>query len=242
MTRQEVIEQAIKQCLRELYTRVQPAVTWAKFENECRKYSDSYKEWEELRSKGDKRDLQEYCGPRPYEFYYLPSYVMKEICDSYVYAYKLDAHKNLLDIIGILKDYCEKPIIDKYIEREGDQPGYRGYDHPDNLKKELEKLFENEILKDIARQYNDQFHLNNTSIESSVSNIYAKILQDKFFKFLDMAGDFFTWNSDLNTFSVNVYLGVSPCSNKDTVINNWKKYRNKDITIDDSIYKEDEED
>jgi hypothetical protein len=221
MTRHEVIEQAIKQCLEELYTRVQPAITWEKFKNECRKYSDSYKEWEALRSKGDKRSLQEYCGPKPYEFYYLPSDVMKEICDSYVSAYKLDAHKNLLDIIGILKDYCENPIVDKYIEREGNQPGYRGYDHPDNLEKEIVK-----ILGDVA--------VDNTYYQHAILN--------KFYKFLDMAGDFFNWNSDLNTFSINVYLGISPCSNKDAVINNWKKYRNKDITIDDSIYKEDEED
>jgi hypothetical protein len=206
-------------------------------------YSNRYKLWEKTKDTDPEyigKTRLECIGPAPYEFYYLPSDVMKEICDSYVSAYKMDAHKNLLDIIGILKDYCEKPIVDKYIEREGNQPGYRGYAHPDNLEKELGKLFENEILKDIARQYNEQFHLNNTSIESSVSNIYAKILQDKFFEFLDMAGEFYTWNYDLNSFNTTVYLGPSPCSNKERVIENWKIYRNEDITIDDSVYIEDE--
>lgn len=137
----------------------------------------------------------------------------------------MDTHKNLLDIIGILKDYCDDPIVDKYIEREGNQPGYRGYDHPDNLQKELHTMI---------KMYCDDS-------EADLQYV-AEEAKELFFKFLTMAGDFFNWNSDLNTFSINVYLGVSPCSNKNTVINNWKKYRNKDITIDDSIYKEDEED
>ena len=40
---------------------------------------------------------------------------------------------------------------------------------------------------------------------------------------------------------MNVYLGASPNSNKEKVIENWKVYRNKDISIDESVYIEDEE-
>ena len=43
---------------------------------------------------------------------------------------------------------------------------------------------------------------------------------------------------DLNSFNTNVYLGASPNSNKEAVIENWKKYRNKDIEIDESKYNE----
>ena len=56
-----------------------------------------------------------------------------------------------------------------------------------------------------------------------------------------MAGEFYTWNHDLNSFNTTVYLGPSPCSNKERVIENWKIYRNEDITIDDSVYIEDED-
>lgn len=42
-----------------------------------------------------------------------------------------------------------------------------------------------------------------------------------------------------NSYNFNVCLGASPNSNKEAVIDNWKKYRNKDITIDDSLYEED---
>lgn len=225
MTRNEVLIQACKQCLKELYSVAQPSVTWEAFEEENIKYMKKYKEWERARQEGNKLDLVKYCGPKPYEFYYLPSDVFRSICDSYVNAYKIDSHQNLLDIIEILKNYCNEPIVDKYIDRDGDQPGYRGYEHPDNLTKEIASLL---------RMYCGDS-------EADLGEV-AQELQKKFFEFLDMAGDFYNWNFDLNSFNTTVYLGASPCSNKDTVIKNWKEYRGKDITIDDSIYKEDEED
>ena len=53
---------------------------------------------------------------------------------------------------------------------------------------------------------------------------------EKFFEFLDMAGNFFNWNGDLNSFYMSVCLGASPNSNKQAVIDNWKKYVDKTIT------------
>ena len=65
----------------------------------------------------------------------------------------------------------------------------------------------------------------------------AKEIQDKFFEFLDMAGNFFNWNSELNSFYQSVYLGCSPHSNKDIVIKNWKEYRGEDIEINEEEIK-----
>ena len=180
----------------------------------------------------------ECIGPAPFEFYYLPKKIMKDICDSYIYAYKLDSQQELLDIIETLKGYCKEPIVDKYIDDYTDEhgnhhPGYRSYDHPDNLEEEIRKIFDKEVLPDICKQYNKQFNLNSTGIESSFSIAYSKMFQDKFFEFLDMAGNFYNWNRNLNTFNMSVYLGPSPNSNKDRVIENWKKYRGVDIEIDE---------
>jgi hypothetical protein len=163
---------------------------------------------------------------------------MKDICDSYVYAYRFDQQQELLDTIEVLKNYCEEPIVDKYINDCTDEtgfhhPGYRSYDHPDNLEKEIQKIFDNEILPDICKQYNKQYNLQTTGIESSVNKAYSQIFQDKFFEFLDMAGKFFNWNGDLNSFYVSVCFGASPNSNKQAVIDNWKKYRKQDIKIDE---------
>jgi len=215
ITRDDILEKASIDCLKELYSKVQPAVDWDDFMAQNKEYSEKYRQWEEKRRKGENIEMEEFCGPRPYEFYYLPRDVMKEIADSYVKAYNIDAHQELLDIIDTLKNYCKEPIIDKWIEGENGDPGYKGYEHPNNLEKELEKI------------------LHNTST--------ARLIQEKFFEFLDMAGQFYNWNRDLNAFNTTVYLGPSPCSNKETVIKNWKNYRNKDITIDESIYIEDEE-
>lgn len=215
MTRHEVLEQACDQCMKELYEYAVPHVTWEQFKKECEEYSIRYKEWES-KSNNEWKDksITECIGPKPYEFYYLPKEILDNICNSYVYAYKLNAKQELLDTICVLKNYCKEPIVDKYIEGELREdgtrwPGHRGYDHPDNL----------------AVQVNDI--LNNKHPET-------ELVINKFFEFLDMAGNFFNWNRELNSFNVTVYLGPSPNSNREAVIKNWKKYRNQDIEINET--------
>ena len=221
MNREDVLNNAITECLKELYSWVTPKIDWDEFIKENKIYNEKYKKWESLK---DKTPILEYCGPKPYEFYYLPAEIFNDIKESYVYAYKLNGQKELLDTIEILKNYCKKPIIDKYIEGENGFPGHRGYDHPDNLEKEIEKYFRkkfafisDEPLKEIK--------------------LYSNELQNKFFEFLDMAGKFFSWNSELNSFYQSVYLGCSPHSNKDIVIKNWKEYRGEDIEINEEEIK-----
>ena len=208
MTRNELLGEAVDRCMEELYQYARPKVTWKDFIQQNKEYSKKYKEWEADRSKESRIDS---IGPAPYEFYYLPKDILKDIVDNYVRVYKMDEQQNLLDIIETLKNYCKEPIVDKYIEGKDGFPGHRGYDHPDNLEKELEKI------------------LHNTST--------TRLIQDKFFEFLDMAGNFFNWNRELNAFYQSIYLGCSPHSNKETVISNWKKYRGEDIEIDEEEIK-----
>lgn len=224
MTRSKVLEMASIACLKELYSKVQPAVDWDDFMEENRLYSKAYKQWESLYRESPEKvgKVLDFCGPRPYEFYYLPQEVFKEIADSYVDAYCIDSQQNLLDIINTLKNYCLSPIKESYI-KESDGETRRGYIRPDNIKKTVQSLLQ-------------AFYLDSDCDSSYVSDELVKI----FFEFLDDAGKFYCWNRDLNAFNTTVYLGPSPCTNKETVINNWKNYRNKDITIDDSLYIEDE--
>ena len=241
MTRNDVISQAVDQCLKELYSYVQPKVTWEEFKKENEVYSNKYKVWESFKKSFHNKDknleiwlqyqasfpnwenksITECIGPKPYEFYYLPKEVMKDICDNYIYAYNIDSQQELLNIISILKDYCRNPIVDKYINEYTDEngnwhPGHRSYGNPDNLEKEIEKILGDEAID---------------------NSYYQHAIQDKFFEFLDMAGKFYNWTRDLNTFNLNVYLGPSPNSNKEKVIENWKIYRNKDIEIDENQIK-----
>ena len=231
ITRNELLSEAIHKCMKELYLFAKPSISWNKFVEENKIYSNKYKEWEKYKDSDEKtqkeydeklgwkdKSITECIGPRPYEFYYLPKDIMKDICDSYVHAYRLDSQQELLNTIEILKNYCKEPIIDKYIEGENGFPGHRGYEHPDNLKKEIIK-----ILGDIAED----------------NDYYPDAICNKFFEFLDMAGDFYNWNGELNSFNTSVYLGASPNSNKEVVIENWKKYRNIDIEIDEEQIKKD---
>ena len=225
ITRHDVLADAINKCIRELYSLAQPEVNYDDFIEENKIYLEKEKEYYSL-PKDNRPSYREYMGPKPYEFYYLPREIFKEIADSYVEAYKLDGKQELLDTIQILKKYCEEPIVDKWIEGNDDEPGYKGYEHPDNLEKEIEKILFGRMSEEPG-EYREES---------------AKILQDKFFEFLDMAGDFYNWSGYLNTFNTHIYLGGTPSSNKESVIENWKKYRNIDIEIDESKYKEDDDD
>jgi len=228
INREDVISKAVDDCLEELYTLVVPKITWEEFKKEYKIYSEKYKKWESERETNpelDKKSRIECIGPKPFEFYFLPKEITKDICDSYINAYRLDQKQELLDTIEILKNYCKEPIIEKYIEDTNGNPGYRGYEHPDNLEKEIFS-----ILKENSNYWK------NAIGESNPSDL-SKKLQDKFFEFLDMAGKFFNWNRELSAFNMSIYLGVCPNSNKEGVIENWKKYRNKDIEINEEQIK-----
>ena len=242
MDRRTVLSEAINSCMKELYSLAQPSVTWDEFVQENAEFNIKYKEWDDWKMKKtshpewEDKSITECIGPKPFEFYYLPKDILEDICNSYINAYQLDSQQELLNIIQILKNYCKEPIISKYIEGENGEPGYKGYEHPDNLEKEINTYLDLKFpLMDPERAEDAEDFENKLSIA-------AKELQDKFFEFLDMAGKFYNWNGDLNTFNINVYLGASPNSNKEAVIENWKKYRNKDIEIDDSVYKNENDD
>lgn len=222
ITRRDVIADAADKCMKELYSLAQPKITWEEFIKENKEFIKREEEYYKL-SKENRISYKEFMGPKPYEFYYLPKEVLKEIVDNYIYAYEIDEHQNLLDTIDLLKKYCDDPIEEFYHPGEGEKPGYRDYRHPDNLVTCL--ISE---LKEYAN--------------SDISEEIVYKAKDLFFKFLDMAGKFYNSHWWLNSFSTTVYLGASPNSNKESVIENWKKYRNKDIEIDESKYNEEDYD
>lgn len=218
ITRRDVIADAADKCMKELYSLAQPAITWEDFIKENKEFIKREEEYYKL-PKENRISYKEFMGPKPYEFYYLPKEVLKEIVDNYIYAYEIDEHQNLLDTIDLLKKYCDDPIEEFYHPGEGENPGYRDYRHPDNLAtcliSELKEYANSDINEEIIHK-----------------------AKDLFFKFLDMAGKFYNSHWWLNSFNTTVYLGASPNSNKEAVIENWKKYRNKDIEIDESKYNE----
>jgi hypothetical protein len=82
INRDDVLSKAVNDCLEELYTLVVPKITWEEFKEECKIYSEKYKKWESKRKINpelDKKSRTECIGPAPYEFYYLPRDIMKDI-------------------------------------------------------------------------------------------------------------------------------------------------------------------
>ena len=227
LTRDDVLSRAVDDCMKELYSFAQPSVEWDEFIKENKIYSERYEKWENERNSNPEfkdKSITKCIGPRPYEFYYLPKDILKDIVDDYIKAYKMDSQQELLDTIEILKNYCKEPIVNKYIDDWTDEtglhhPGYRSYDHPDNLEKEIFKIIDNNIPL-----YQPPMK-------------FVSELQNKFFEFLDMAGNFYNWSRDLNAFYTTIYLGASPNSNKEAVIENWKKYRKQDIEINEEQIK-----
>lgn len=175
MNRHDVLEEAVNNCYKELYSICQPSVEWEDFMKQN-------KEWKE--------------GPKPYEFYYLPQNIFNIIVDDYIYAYKLKP--TIPDSVTTLINYLNDPIIDKYIKKENEL-GYRGYEHITPLKDIIGEESYNHVIE-----------------------------------YLNKAAKFYDKSYELNSFSMTILLGATPSSNKEAVIENWKKYRNKDIVIDDS--------
>lgn len=233
-TRRDILSKAADECMKELYSLVQPAVTWEGFLYQNKEYTKKYREWEKHDNpEWEGKHINDCIGPAPYNFYYLPQNIMKEVVDSYVYAYRIISQDDLLNTIELLKGYFENPIVDKYfpevVEEDGfKHPGHRGYEHP----------------KDITTQFCDIITDSNINLSGNTGTDVVNLADkcwDKVKEFFNMANRFYNWNSELNSFNMTVYLGSSPNSNKEAVIENWKKYRYEDIEIDESKWDNNED-
>jgi len=181
LTRSDVLADATEKCIKALYEQAQPKVEWEDFIRQNKEYKE---------------------GPRPYEFYYLPEKIFKEIVEMYQHAYKVPSQ--IKNHINTLTNYFNDPIRDKWIKgKTEDEPGHRGYEHFIPLKEIIGEDNLNKVLE-----------------------------------YMNEALNFYRWDYDLQCFNMSVYLGASPNSNKQAVIDNWKKYRGIDIIIDESIYEE----
>lgn len=122
-----------------------------------------------------------------------------------------------------------KIIVDEYID---------AYRIAPELKDTIASLIEyfNNPIRNV--------YINNSKSYEYFESLSSIIGEDNFkivLEYLEAASNFYKWDSDLQSFMFSVYLGASPNSNKQAVIDNWKIYRNQDIVIDDSIYNEEYE-
>lgn len=178
----EIIQQAYDECMEEMYNKAWPSASW--------------KDLNERFRKGElPKDV------RIYERYYLPHSEFKYILEKYISKYGMENKwKPYCNII--IEDLKNGYSVDKYIERDGDQPGYRGYEAKPNLKKQIKNLLKEEI----------------NYIDGDLSNKLANLV----FKCIEDRRDFYRFDRLGNDFYSAVALGASPTSNKKTVEEYWK--------------------
>lgn len=147
-----------------------------------------------------------------YERYYLSSEEFKYILNKYKKAYNIESTWE--DYVEIIENYLIKGgTKDKYIESYTDEkghyhPGYRGYDTVPPLIKQIQTCLQNHKI-----DYN--------SLANELNLLTLNTIKD--------CKNYYRFDHEESSFDFSVYLGASPTSYKDTVIEYWK---NQGIEID----------
>ena len=110
MTRKDVIERAIEECVNEMYTKAQPSITL----------------------EGLKKLYKEDPDACWYDYFYLNHKEADDIIEKYIAAYRIrnEFHDDMDTVRKYLRDGGTK---DKYIIPEDGSPGYRGYEKTPKL-------------------------------------------------------------------------------------------------------------
>ena len=130
--RDDVLSNAVDKCLDLMYRYSYPSITL-----------------EELREEARKIPAEDRDKAKLFNRHYLPAEVHTFILEDVAEAYEL--RSDLPDIIQCLKDYFKKPVVDKWIEDDGNVPGHRGYEHPEPMSEEAYK--EAEKFMDMANEF-----------------------------------------------------------------------------------------
>ena len=205
LNRDKIIKRAIDECYAELFAKAQPKVDYKQLLEDA---------------KAGKIDESE---TPVYNRYYVSHDEFKYITDKYIDAYGLkESWTSDMDLaINYLKDGGSK---DKYVEAYTDEhgnyhPGYRDYDKVPPIK---------ESIKDIIAHSENESSFSAEQIDKLAQDITDKVLQN-----MEDCQNFYRFDRDGSKFMYSVALGgPSPTSNKQTVIDYWKK-QGKDIKIVD---------
>ena len=146
------------------------------------------------------------------------------------------------------KDYKEGPrpyefyYLDRDRMKEIVDMFARAYRIPPEIKDNLEVLkhYFNYPIRDTYKTDKNGLSVRKCENFPPLKNIIGEDNYNKVISYIDEASNFYKWDRDLKGFNMAVYLGPSPNSNKQAVIDNWKKYKGIDIIIDD--YVDEEED
>ena len=132
VSRDDVLFQAIDNCLDLMFRASYPSITLEEYKKLHEEMPEEQRENAML-----------------YESHYLPWKVYRAIEEDFVEAY--DLKSPLPDIIEILKGYFKEPIVDKWIEGKEGEPGHSGYEKPEPMDDETYKKVEEYL--DMANEF-----------------------------------------------------------------------------------------
>ena len=117
-SRDDVLAEAINNCLDAMYRASYPSTTL-----------------DEIRAEARKIDPKDRDDAKLFNRHYLPQKIHATILEDFAEAY--DLKSPLPNIVDILKDYFQHPIVDKWVEGVNKHdPGHRGYENPEPMPKE----------------------------------------------------------------------------------------------------------
>jgi hypothetical protein len=150
-TREEIMNEAFERCLKEMYANSFPPVDFANLEKMAKEGKDK---------PNDQLIMHYYLSMKEQDF----------IIDKYLEAYGIK--NDFKDHCDVIKHYFEEPIKDKYIERDGDNPGYRSYEHPEPLKNVIGEEAYNKVIEylEMAKNFY-RFDREEQSFRFSVFNL-----------------------------------------------------------------------
>jgi hypothetical protein len=139
-----------------------------------------------------------------YEYHYLSSAEINYIVNKYVDIYAIDTQ--WIDHTG---------LIFKYLKEGGIRVTYQ-----DNKKEYVNQ----DPLKDVVKQVLINHDVLDTELLDDLVNSVFNIISN--------CKSFYKLDKEVQTFKNTIYLGVSPCSNKESVIQYWLN-KGVNITIED---------
>ena len=202
INRDYIMRRAINECMSEMYAKACPSADWNAL---CKNYEVQYLDAEK---RGDTKKLDELKKIRIYERYYLPHEEFNYILDKYKKAYGFK--ENWRPNVDIVLEYLTKggskdKYIDSYTDENGNyHTGYRGYEKVPPLKEQMENIMTEFDCSDAAKE-----------IVETLYNVVIETIQN--------CRDFYQFDRDESTFSINVCLGASPTSNIETAKKYWRE-------------------
>lgn len=197
ITRNDILWKGVEECLDKMYRASQPSITWAEI---CEK------------AKQDKENGVEH-------YYWREHYLSKEEQDDIYYefskAYRA-VNEWIDDCDTVIKYLEEGGIKDKWIERDGDSPGYRGYEDVAPISKQIYSIL-------------NEYELYHKDMHDELTKAVLETIKN--------CRDFFHFDRDAEKFMFNI-MNYAPNTNIETV---REIYKDSDIIIKERIYNEETE-